>query len=258
MAEFTQQSSLLERLLQTPDSQPWPLKIKESRRAKHVTFKITVLGEVEIVIPLGYDRSRLADIVTARQDWIEAALKRIEQQGRSLNHDFHTVHPRELELLALGESWRIVYLNTSADRITVTAMSDRTLSLVGKVSQAPNCHRALHRWLKRKAELDLIPQLHQTSQILDLPYTRVGIRGQKTRWGSCSSQKHISLNYKLLFLPQPLVHYVLVHELCHTVHLNHAASFWQLVAAKLPDYHSAREQLKQAWRYVPQWVEAQP
>ncbi|MEO1127219.1 MAG: SprT family zinc-dependent metalloprotease [Cyanobacteria bacterium J06639_16] len=261
MAEFIQDYSPLESPLQDPsqdlESQPWSLKVRESKRAKHVTLKITVLGEVEIVIPQGYNRSHLADIVAARQGWIEAALKRVERHGRSLDPNFHSVHPTTLELLALAENWHIVYLNTSCDRITMTTMSDRTLSLVGNVSQATHCQRTLCQWLKRKAELDLVPQLHRISQAIELPYTRVGIRGQKTRWGSCSSQKHISLNYKLLFLPQPLVHYVLVHELCHTVHLNHSAKFWHLVAAKMPHYLSAKHQLKQAWRYVPQWVEAQ-
>lgn len=253
MTEFMQQHSPLQR----STSHPWPLKLRESKRAKHVTLKITVLGEVEIVTPQGYNRDHLAEIVAARQDWIESALRRLEQAGRTITPDFQTIHPTELDLLSLSETWRIVYLQTSRERITVTAMGDRTLSLVGNTSSAQSCHRTLCRWLKHKAEVDLVPQLHQVSQAINLPYTRVGIRGQKARWGSCSNQKHISLNYKLLFLPQPLVHYVLVHELCHTVHMNHSSRFWQLVAEKMPDYESAKHQLKQAWRYVPQWVEAQ-
>ncbi|MGC1525969.1 MAG: M48 family metallopeptidase, partial [Phormidesmis sp.] len=64
-----------------------------------------------------------------------------------------------------------------------------------------------------------------------------------------------SLNFKLLFLPRPLVHYVLVHELCHTVHMNHSKHFWALVAKKQPDYQWRRDALKKAWRYVPRWVE---
>jgi predicted metal-dependent hydrolase len=76
-----------------------------------------------------------------------------------------------------------------------------------------------------------------------LPYNRVSIRGQKTRWGSCSSDKNINLNYKLLFLEPEFVKYIIIHELCHTIHLNHSREFWQLVGDFYPDYRDIRKQI---------------
>ncbi|MEM8543996.1 MAG: SprT family zinc-dependent metalloprotease [Cyanobacteria bacterium P01_H01_bin.119] len=232
---------------------PWPLTIRESKRAKHVTLKVTVTAEIEVVVPLGFDRYRLPDIISARYDWITNSLKRVEASGRSRSDSTHC-RPECLDLLALGETWSIVYLETSNPVLKVRAMGDRTLSLVGKI-YLPLCHQALRRWLKRKAKLELVPQLQAISEAVNLPYARVGIRGQKTRWGSCSSQQHISLNYKLLFLPPELVRYVLTHELCHTLHMNHGPKFWALVAEKYPSYKTARHQLKQSWRYLPAWLE---
>ena len=101
----------------------------------------------------------------------------------------------------------------------------------------------------------LPPWLEQTGTELGLRYHRCTIRGQKTRWGSCSSRKTISLNYKLLFLPPHLVRYLFVHELCHTRHLNHSARFWGLVQEKEPLYESLEADLTDGSRYVPLWAE---
>jgi hypothetical protein len=69
---------------------------------------------------------------------------------------------------------------------------------------------------------------------------------QKTRWASCSRHRTVSLNMKLLFLPPELVRYVFVHELCHTVHMNHSREFWRFLAVKEPRYKELDKQLRTA------------
>jgi predicted metal-dependent hydrolase len=112
----------------------------------------------------------------------------------------------------------------------------------------------LRRWLTRYAQQQLEPWLRRVSVETGLTFTQVTIRGQKSRWGSCSRRRTISLNYKLLFLPPHLVRHVLIHELCHTQHLNHSAKFWALVSQKEPAYRPARVELRSAWRSVPRWT----
>jgi predicted metal-dependent hydrolase len=81
---------------------------------------------------------------------------------------------------------------------------------------------------------------------------------QRSRWGSCSPKLKISLNASLLFLPPHLVRYVLVHELCHTRHLDHSRRFWSLVARHEPLHKDRRRELA-ALRYeVPGWVHERP
>jgi hypothetical protein len=129
------------------------------------------------------------------------------------------------------------------------------LTLRGPVDDAAACRELLRTWLQRKARAELSPWLQDLSQRCDLAYSRLTVRGQTTRWGSCSSSQSISLNYKLLFLPPPLVDYVLIHELCHTVHMNHSKAFWQLVKRYCPELDQAKADLKKAWQYVPRWVD---
>lgn len=76
-------------------------------------------------------------------------------------------------------------------------------------------------------------------------YTRITIREQKTRWGSCSSRGTLSFNWKLMLAPPAVLDYVVVHELCHLKHMDHSPAFWQAVEAVLPGYKELRKWLKE-------------
>jgi len=72
----------------------------------------------------------------------------------------------------------------------------------------------------------------------------INIRNQKTRWGSCSKDKKLSFNYKIVFLPPELCDYIVVHELCHMKEMNHKKCFWDLVALQIPDHKNKRLEIK--------------
>jgi len=82
------------------------------------------------------------------------------------------------------------------------------------------------------------------NQFYNFKYGRISIRNQKTRWGSCSRQGNLNFSYRILFLPENLIDYVIVHELCHLGEFNHSQNFWSLVQKTIPNYLSIRRQLK--------------
>jgi predicted metal-dependent hydrolase len=82
------------------------------------------------------------------------------------------------------------------------------------------------------------------NKIYQHSYNKIAIRNQKTRWGSCSSKGNLNFNYKILFLPEALRDYVIVHELCHLKEFNHSKKFWDLVAVAIPDHSEVRKELK--------------
>lgn len=110
----------------------------------------------------------------------------------------------------------------------------------------------LSRGTKEEYDASRIPvkklieeRLHFFQTIYNVSWERVSVRNQKTRWGSCSRKKNLSFSYRLLFLPEHLRDYVIVHEMCHLREMNHSAKFWALVALTFPDYKELRKEMKE-------------
>jgi hypothetical protein len=129
------------------------------------------------------------------------------------------------------------------------------LALTGKVDDREACFAALRRAVSRAAAERLPLMLGGVEAETGWSATRVSVRRQRTRWGSCSAAHAVSLNESLAFLPQRLVRYVLVHELAHTVRLDHSPAFWALVEEHDADWKTARRDLRDAWRHVPVWAD---
>jgi predicted metal-dependent hydrolase len=100
------------------------------------------------------------------------------------------------------------------------------------------------RALKAQARRELPVRLHELARRLGLLVSRVSIRNQRWRWGSCSRDGHICLNWRLVVMPESVRDYVLIHELMHLKRLDHSPAFWKLVAAACPDYEAARTWLR--------------
>lgn len=93
--------------------------------------------------------------------------------------------------------------------------------------------------------MKLIPQkVRYYAQIIGVTYGRITIRNQRTRWGSCSGKGNLNFNCLLLLMPEEVLDYVVVHELCHRKEMNHSARFWAEVEKILPDYRQRRKWLK--------------
>ena len=101
--------------------------------------------------------------------------------------------------------------------------------------------------LRRKAQAVLPAQLAKLAQLHGFQYSNVTIRKSRTRWGSCSSKGSINLSFFLLLLPEHLIEYVLLHELCHTIQMNHAPAFWNLLDRCTQN--KARELRKELQKY---------
>lgn len=102
----------------------------------------------------------------------------------------------------------------------------------------------VERWYRQRAELQLPEQLLSLARRHGIHVTRVTVRDQRSRWGACSSKGAITLNWRLMRVPEFVREYVLLHELMHRRELNHSRRFWRLVAECCPRHREAREWLK--------------
>ena len=109
---------------------------------------------------------------------------------------------------------------------------------------APKISRAEMRALKIRAQELVEKRVKHFNQFYNFSYKNISIKNQKTRWGSCSSQKNLNFNCKIALLDPELADYIVVHELCHLGEFNHSYKFWNLVGKVLPDYRELRAELK--------------
>lgn len=98
---------------------------------------------------------------------------------------------------------------------------------------------------KEQARELTLARLAHFNEHYNFSWNRVAIRNQRRCWGSCSSQKNLNFNYKILFLPEHLRDYIIVHELCHLEEMNHGKEFWKLVEEKVPNYKECVAELKE-------------
>ncbi|MDE2139918.1 MAG: M48 family metallopeptidase [Gammaproteobacteria bacterium] len=223
---------------------------RRSIRAKQLQVRITPWQGVEVVIPTHTSRERVRAFLARQRQWIRSTWSEMRSQIADADRDL----PSELKLQALGEHWQVHYRKGTAAGVRIdTAARSLTVQHIG--ADDSRCRATLRRWLTRRARVYLEPQALRLCAHMHVSYRRLQIRGQTSRWGSCSSNGTLSLNYKLLFLDPRLVRYLLVHELAHTHVLSHSSRFWKLVAHYEPRWRGLDRELGEAWRDVPAWVE---
>lgn len=228
-------------------------QIRESRRAKYMSLRVTVDRGLEVVVPPGFDRTLIPKFLSEKQDWVQSALAKVEQarQRREIQHK--EIFPTEIVFAAIEQKWTIDYDYSHALTVKLRDEGNGRLRIYGLI-QSESCHLMLQAWARRQAFNAFNPWLRKLSAETGIAYVKTAIRCQRSRWGSCSSSGTISLNQKLLFVEPDLVRYVLVHELCHMREMNHSPRFWQLVGEFYPQYRLARRRLKEAWHQMPNWA----
>lgn len=231
--------------------------LKVSPRRRSIGFRVSPQRGLEVVIPRGYDPSQVPALLVRKQRWIRAALERVASLRAFYEAETVWCPPAQITFPALGLTWEVSVQRTEHDtRTTVRETGAGKLLVVGAIDNEQACRAALARWLLRQAHQHLVTGLERVSRELRLSFKSVLIKRQKTRWGSCSRNGTISLNAKLLFLSPETVNYVMIHELCHRVELNHSARFWRLVERHCPDYRKIDAQRRELWKAVPGWAEA--
>jgi predicted metal-dependent hydrolase len=102
---------------------------------------------------------------------------------------------------------------------------------------------AIERFYRRAARAEIAPRLDRATAGAGLRYSGLDIRGQRTRWASCSAAGRMSFNWRLLLAPERVLEYVVWHEVCHLQVLDHSPRFWALVEQHWPDYRDDRRWL---------------
>jgi predicted metal-dependent hydrolase len=182
----------------------FPIRI--SRRVKRPKIVVDALRNVEIVVPPRTDTAAIESLVFEHRAWLEHELSKPPKP------------------LALG------------------LQRDDVVWIGGFALALPNVP-SVAAWYREQARVEVERVLRHESRRLQIEYRSVSIRDQRSRWGSCSSRGVLSFNWRLICAPPAVLHYVVVHELCHVVRHDHSPVFWQLMTLARPSYPDERKWL---------------
>ncbi len=203
-------------------------RIRRSPRARRVRVTVDEEASVEVVLPRATPERAAAAAVRELAPWIE-------RQQRRMAHARAEVASRQGTVPYLGTDLRLV-----PERGRTRVHRREGVLLV----PAEDHRRALERWYRRAARAEVAPRLDAACRALRRPYSGLTIRGQRTRWASCSSEGAMSFNWRLLLAPEPVLDYVVWHEACHLEVRDHSPRFWRLVAECCPDYREHKAWLR--------------
>jgi predicted metal-dependent hydrolase len=228
--------------------------VRTSRKAKRVILQVTEFGLLQVVLPRGVRRSLIPDVLREHRQWIDFATSRARERALTRLATDKLLPPTEIRLPALGEVWTITVKNCRSQKPIIEQPQQYHLRLVGDLRDPLTWSGLLRSWLVIRGKEILIPWLAWVSERTGLRYRTASVRVQRTRWGSCSVERHISLNARLLMVEPKIAEYVLIHELCHTREMNHSERFWNLVERYEPDYRRLDRALTIAARQMPWWA----
>ncbi|WP_187369278.1 M48 family metallopeptidase [Baekduia soli] len=208
---------------------PFDYSVRRSDRARRVRVRVDPRdGAVEVVLPRRAAQREAAAAVAQLGGWI--ARRRAEAAAARAR-----VAARDGTVPYLGTDLRLV---PEPGRTRVHRRGD--VLLVGDGDPGA----ALERWYRRQARVEIAPRLDRAAGAVGRPYTRLTIRDQRTRWGSCSATGAMSFNWRLLLAPERVLEYVVRHEAAHLVVMDHSPRFWALMERLMPGHEEPRRWLR--------------
>jgi predicted metal-dependent hydrolase len=204
--------------------------VRRSARARSVRVQVEHDGGVTVTLPRRSAAREAAAAVRELRPWIDRRLEELSEARAAVARAPGAV-PYMGGLLRLAEQ-------------PGRARAHRRGELLLVPQTGPAQRPAIERWYRRSARAETLPRLGAACAALDTTYERLTIRGQRTRWGSCSAGGAIAINWRLLIGPPAVLDYVVWHEACHLVVLDHSQRFWDLLGEQLPGFEAPRRWLR--------------
>ena len=202
--------------------------VRRSTRARRVRVAVDAHDGVQVTLPARAREREAALAVAELRPWIERRLAEVRAARVRL-----AVPAGHLPLLGSQ-----LALAPEAGRTRAHRRGDALLV------PADEPRAAIERWYRRTARAEIAPRLDEAVAALGKAYTRLTIREQRTRWGSCSTTGAMSFNWRLLLGPEDVLDYVVWHEACHLVVMDHSRRFWALLEHHRPGYRAPQRWLR--------------
>lgn len=219
--------------------------IRYTRKARRVSLRISPDQGAVFVVPSGW---RLLDLdyehlLNSKARWVLQKLSEVENVRR-----------REAPSFDFKDGSTFTYLGNQitlrveprlSGRYARAQLRDNQLRLSPPDGSESSVKLLFNSWCWDRAKEVIPRRVSELNRDGHFKYLRVGIRNQRSRWGSCSRRGTLSFNWRLVLAPPFVMDYIIFHELAHLVEMNHSVKFWRIVERHFPDFHQAEKWLKQ-------------
>jgi hypothetical protein len=195
-------------------------RVRRSERARRIRVNVDADG-VEVVLPRRAAEREAAAAIRELEPWIRRRLSEVA-------HAQQAIAARGQAVPYLGE---LLHVRADPGRTRVHRRGMELWAPAGAELKP-----ALERWYRRAARAEIAPRLERACALAGSSYSKLTIRGQRTRWASCSRTGAMSFNWRLLLAPDEVLDYVVWHEVCHLEVMDHSPRFWALLEGWCPDY----------------------
>lgn len=210
-------------------------------RSRRQTLSLSVDADGRIIVraPLRMSDAKIDEFVRSKSDWIDKHTSKAVQRS---SERLAKLSAPPSELPFLGEMCPV-------KNDQPYGYSDGSFHLPENAT-LDELRPYLKKLYASIARDTLISRTQLWADRMGVQISSVKVNSAKTRWGSCSAQRSINLSWKLIAADSKLIDYVIVHELCHTMHMNHSPAFWNAVEAVIPDYKERREAIKEVQKTI--------
>ncbi len=203
-------------------------------RAKRYIVRVDSRGKIVLTLPRRGSEHFALGVANQHRDWVRERQSAIESEIAASERGFTFGDT----ILFRGERYCLEFSKDCGR--PVLGFENQRLFIA---DEGMDLRRPLRSFLVPLAKKEFPPRLREFADEFELSVNRVTVREQKTRWGSCSSNGTISLNWRLIQAPPEVLEYVMIHELMHFREMNHSQRFWSLVEAACPNYESCKKWL---------------
>ena len=215
------------------------------KKRESLGITIDVYGNIQVQVPRGTTDERVLQLIEEKWDWIQQKSK--EMKDRLLGQKVKIYDHGEI-FLYLGKEFPIKVtqdINTMQDYVV---FEEDMLKIYVKQLEDAKIKQALKRFYYQECKKLVERSIRSYQKHFKTKPRSIRISDNNSNWGTCDSRQQLTFNWKLAMAPQQVIDYVVVHEMCHMVHLNHDRSFWRLVGKILPDYEE-----RENWLALSSW-----
>ncbi|NLE90044.1 MAG: M48 family metallopeptidase [Dehalococcoidales bacterium] len=213
--------------------------LKSSFKAKLIWLDIRSKTGLTVTIPRYYNITKLPDYLRSNSAWI---LRNITKYCSQTSEPPVTGIRPANTVSYLGKCLKVMQKRNGRG-LNVVKLHQNSLIVSLNTSGTDFSSHDLETWMRAQAVKIIKEKVKRFSKQVGVAYNRVVIRDQKSRWGSCSCLKNLNFNWRLIMAPEPVLDYVVIHELCHLKEMSHSKKFWDLVARYCPQWHERRDWL---------------